>query len=306
MAKKSELKVGGKKVTVTNLSKVLYPETGFTKGDLIQYYIDVSPALLPHLKNRPVTLKRYPDGVEGFFFYERHCPDHRPAWVKTARAERHSEGGPVDYCVFGDLPALVWAANLADIELHAFLHRGSSTNRPAAVAFDLDPGPPADIIHCCRVALWMKEIFDALGLQSFAKTSGSKGMQVYVPLNTAVTYEKTKTFSKTIAQYLEREHPREVVSKMQKSLRKGKVLIDWSQNDDHKTTVCVYSLRAKSHPTVSTPLQWREVELALKKKDAKRLVFETGDVLKRIKKHGDLFAPVLTLKQKLPSLAKLS
>lgn len=305
MSKKAELEVAGRKVPVSNLDKVLYPATGFTKGDLIDYYIRVSPVLLPHLKKRPITLKRYPDGVEGFFFYERHCPDHRPKWVKTARAERHSHGGPVDYCVLDDLPSLVWAANLADIELHTFLHKGAATNRPCSVAFDLDPGAPADVIDCCRVALWMKEIFDTLGLQSFAKTSGSKGLQVFVPLNSAVTYEKTKPFSRAIAEYLAHLHPDHVVSNMLKSLRKGKVLIDWSQNDDHKTTVSVYSLRAKPHPTASTPLQWREIELAAKKSDPKRLVFESDALLKRIKKHGDLFAPVLALKQKLPALAKL-
>lgn len=305
ISKKVELNVAGRKLVVSNLEKVLYPATGFTKGDMINYYIGVSGTLLPHLKNRPITLKRYPDGVEGFFFYERHCPEHRPKWVKTSRAERHSKGEAVDYCVIDGLPALVWAANLADIELHTFLHKGSSTLRPGSVAFDLDPGAPADILDCCRVALLMKEIFDALCLQSFAKTSGSKGLQILVPLNSAVTYEKTKIFSKTIAEYLERLHSDLVVSKMQKALRKGKVLIDWSQNDDHKTTVSVYSLRAKEHPTVSTPLQWSEVRLAVKKSDASHLIFESADILKRIKKHGDLFAPVLSLKQKLPTLAKL-
>ncbi len=305
MSKKAELVVAGRKMPVSNLDKVLFPATGFTKGDLIHYYVEISGMRLPHLKKRPVTLKRYPDGVEGFFFYERHCPAHKPAWVKTARAERHEKGGDIDYCVLGDLPSLVWAANLANIEIHTFLHLGAALERPRAVAFDLDPGAPADVVDCCRVALWMKEIFDALKLQSFAKTSGSKGLQVFVPLNSAVTYERTKAFSKTLAEYLEREHGGFVVSKMQKSLRKGKVLIDWSQNDDHKTTVCVYSVRAKEHPTVSTPLEWREVELALKKKDAARLKFETADVLKRVKKQGDLFAPVLALKQKLPALAKL-
>jgi len=306
MTGKAELSVAGRKLPVSNLQKILYPATGFTKGDVINYYIGVSQVLLPHLKNRPVTLKRYPDGVEGFFFYERHCPEHRPKWLKTARAERHSKGNPVDYCVINDLPSLVWAANLADIELHTFLHKGSSISRPSSVAFDLDPGAPADIVDCCRVALWMKEIFDALGLQSFAKTSGSKGLQVHVPLNSPVTYAKTKSFSKMIAEYLERRHPDSVVSNMQKARRKGKVLIDWSQNDDHKTTVSVYSLRAKDHPTVSTPLQWREVQAAAKKTGGKKLVFESGEIPARIKKHGDLYAPVLTLKQKLPKLPVLN
>jgi len=305
MKKKTELEAAGKKIPVSNLDKILYPETGFTKGDLIHYYINVSVTLLPHLKGRPITLKRYPDGVEGGFFYERHCPAHKPAWLKTARVERHSAGETIDYCVLDDLPSLVWAANLANIELHPFLHKGRTSDRPDSVAFDLDPGAPAEVLDCARVALWMKEIFEALELQSFVKTSGSKGLQVFIPLNSAVTYDKTKTFSRTVAEYLERRHPDTVVSKMQKVLRKGKVLIDWSQNDDHKTTVSVYSLRAKARPTVSTPLQWSEVQTAVKKADAKRLVFESGDVLKRIKKQGDLFAPVLTLKQKLPTPAKL-
>jgi bifunctional non-homologous end joining protein LigD len=215
------------------------------------------------------------------------------------------EEGYIDYCVIDDLPALVWAANLADLELHPFLHRAPALGRPTALAFDLDPGPPADIVLCCQVGLWLKEIFDALGLESFAKTSGSKGLQIFVPLNTPVTYAKTKAFARTLAERLEKEHPREVVSRMMKSLRPGKVLIDWSQNDEHKTTIGVYSLRAKAKPTVSTPLTWDEVEGALKRKKAERLVFESEAVLRRVKKHGDLFAPVLAMKQKLPGLDSL-
>lgn len=301
MAKKSELEVGGRKLTVSNLEKTLYPEAHFTKGDVIKYYIDVSKVLLPHLKNRPITLKRYPDGVNGFFFYEKQCPSHRPGWIKTAKVPSQRKRGIIDYCVINDLSALVWAANLADLELHAFLHRAPGIGRPTCVAFDLDPGPPADIILCCRVGLWMKRVLEKLGLQSFPKTSGSKGLQLFVPLNTPVTYAKTKAFANAIAIYLEREHPDNIVSQMQKARRKGKVLIDWSQNDDHKTTVSVYSLRAKSHPTVSTPLAWREVEQALKKSDPGCLVFQAPEVLKRVEKHGDLFEPVLSLKQKLPS-----
>jgi bifunctional non-homologous end joining protein LigD len=289
-------------VEVSNVSKVFYPKTGFTKGQVIDYYLKVAPYLLPHLKNRPITLKRYPNGVEGMFFYEKRCPSHRPKWLKTTKVPK-LEGGEIDYCVINDVKALVWAANLADLELHTFLHRAPDIEKPTSLAFDLDPGPPADILLCCEVGLWLKALFDKLGLQSFAKTSGSKGLQVYVPLNTSVNYDQTKAFARTVAETLEMHSPETVVAKMEKKLRKGKVMVDWSQNDIHKTTVNVYSLRAKEHPTVSTPVTWDEVQKALKK--GKPLRFETDEVIQRVKKHGDLFAPVLTVKQKLPSLEKL-
>jgi bifunctional non-homologous end joining protein LigD len=306
MSKKAEIDVAGRKLTVSNLEKVLYPESGFTKGEVIDYYIRIAPVLLPHLKNRPITLKRYPDGVDGFFFYEKQCPSHRPGWIKTAEVPSRREEGKIDYCLMNDLPALVWAANLADLELHTFLHRAPAINRPTALAFDLDPGPPADIVLCSRVGLWLRAIFHDAGLQSFPKTSGSKGLQVFVPLNVATTYEKTKAFAHALAERLEREHPDYVVSRMQKSLRQGKVLIDWSQNDEYKTTVNVYSLRARSQPTVSTPVTWREVERVAKNRNANALVFTSDEVLKRVKKHGDLFAPLLTLKQRLPGLRSIS
>jgi bifunctional non-homologous end joining protein LigD len=300
MSTKSQLKIEGRTVDVSNLDKVFYPKTGFTKGQVIDYYINISPYLLAHLKSRPVTLKRYPNGVEGFFFYEKQIPASRPEWVKTANVKR-KDGSEINYCLFDSLPVLVWAANLADLELHTFLHRAPAIETPTMVAFDLDPGSSADIVLCCKVGLWLKDLFAKLKLESFAKTSGSKGLQVFVPLNTRVTYEQTKAFAHAVAESLEREFPKIVVSKMQKNLRSGKVLVDWSQNDPHKTTVCVYSLRAKEHPTVSTPVTWDEVATALKKKNAKLLTFEVGDVLKRVKKNGDLFAPVLKLKQKLPA-----
>jgi bifunctional non-homologous end joining protein LigD len=301
MATKQTLEVDGAQVDVTNLEKIFYPKTGFTKGEVIDYYVRISSVLLPHLKQRPITLKRYPDGVEGFFFYEKKCPDHRPKWVKTTKIAK-SEGGEINYCVINDLPSLIWAANLADLELHTFLHRAPAILRPTAIAFDLDPGPPADIVLCCKVGLWLKGLFSALGMESFAKTSGSKGLQIYVPINSAVTYEKTKAFSHAIAELLESQSPETVVSKMQKSRRSGKVLVDWSQNDDHKTTVSVYSLRAKESPTVSTPVTWEEVEETVRKGSATALSFVSKDVLNRVEKMGDLFAPVLTLKQKLPAL----
>ncbi len=265
MRQVSELEVSGKRLQVSNLEKVLYPKTGFTKGQIIDYYIRVSPVLLPHLKNRPLTLKRYPNGVDAEFFYEKKCPSHRPDWINTARVWSEGNQADINFCLLNDLPALVWAANLADLELHTSLSRYPKINSPTAVVFDLDPGAPANIIQCCRVGIQLREILQSLGLQGFAKTSGSKGLQVYVPLNTTTTYENTKTFAKRIAERLERENRELVVSKMAKILREGKIFVDWSQNDDHKTTVCVYSLRAKDAPTVSTPVTWNEVEAALKK-----------------------------------------
>jgi bifunctional non-homologous end joining protein LigD len=300
MSAKSQLNIGGRTVDVSNLNKIFYPKTGFTKGQVIDYYINISPYLLPHLKGRPVTLKRYPNGVEGFFFYEKQIPASHPDWVKTTNVKR-KDGSEINYCVFDSLPVLVWAANLADLELHTFLHRAPAIETPTMVAFDLDPGASADIVLCCKVGLWLKALFSKLELECFAKTSGSKGLQVFVPLNTPVSYEKTKAFAHAVAETLEREFPETVVSKMQKILRGGKVLVDWSQNDPHKTTVCVYSLRAKEHPKVSTPVTWDEVATTFKKKNAKLLTFEVDDVLKRVKKDGDLFAPVLKLKQKLPA-----
>ena len=298
MSKKAELQVAGKKVAVSNLDKVLYPAIGFNKGQVIDYFIRIAPVLLPHLHNRPLTLKRYPEGVDGFFFYEKQCPSHRPDWINTTRTPSRRGARHIDYCVVDGLPALVWVANLADLELHTFLHCVPDLDKPTVVAFDLDPGPPADIALCCKVGLWLKEILDSLKLESFAKTSGSKGLQVYVPLNTAVTYEQTKAFAHGLADALTQQHPDCVIPRMQKSLRSGKVFVDWSQNDDHKTTVCVYSLRAKERPTVSTPVTWEEVEAGSKRRAP--LVFESDAVLRRVEKFGDLFEPVLKLKQKLP------
>ncbi len=310
MSTKTTLKVGKREVTVSNLDKVFYPESGFTKGQVIDYYARIASVLLPHLKGKPVSLKRYPDGVTGEFFYEKQCPSHAPDWIKKQTVKVAKDNGEhIDYCVFNDLPSLVWAANLANLELHTFQHRGRALQRPLALVFDLDPGPPADIRQCCEVALHLKAVFDRLKLKSFPKTSGSKGMQIVVPLNTPVNYERTKAFAHQLADTMAAQFPDLVVSDMKKDLRKGKVFIDWSQNDDKKTTVSVYSLRAKDSPTVSTPLQWREVEEAAKKKtrrggkSASVLVFEADEVLKRVKKLGDLYEPVLTLKQKLPRLS---
>lgn len=300
MAKnETEITVDGRRMTVSNLQKVLYPATGFTKGDVIDYYTAVGPVLLPHLHKRALTMKRYPDGVGKFFFYEKSCPPYRPSWVNTASIMSKTRGEPIDYCQANNLPSLVWMANLADLELHVSLARSTAPNRPTAMVFDLDPGPGTSIVECSRVALWLRGYFKRRKLQVFAKTSGSKGMQLYLPLNTATTFEKTREASHQIALALEQEHPDAVVTNMRKELRKGKVLIDWSQNASFKTTVCVYSLRGTEEPGVSTPLQWTEVEKILRKQDPGLARFSPHEVLARIKKHGDLFEPVLKLRQKL-------
>ena len=300
MFEKAELVVEGKKLAVSNLNKVLYPKAGFTKGQVIDYYIRIAPLLLPHLKDRPLTMKRYPDGVEGEFFYEKNCPAHRPKWVKTAKVWSEGNQKTMDYCLANDLPTLVWAANLADLELHTSLSRKNNIDRPTMMVFDLDPGAPADMVQCCKVGLWLRDLLSKMKLKSWAKTSGSKGLQVYAPLNTPVSYEDTKGLSRSLAQYLERDHPDRVTSNMSKALRKAKVFVDWSQNDEHKTTICVYSLRAREEPTVSTPVTWNEVENCLKKKNAELLRFRSDQVLTRVEKQGDLFERIEGLKQKLP------
>jgi bifunctional non-homologous end joining protein LigD len=297
-----EVTVEGRVLRLTNLDKVMYPKTGFTKRDLIDYYVRVAPVLLPHLHDRALTMKRYPDGVEGKFFYEKQCPSHRPDWVRTAAVWSRQNGRNIDFCLANDVPTLAWLANLADIELHTSLALAAAVNRPTMMVFDLDPGPPADIVACCRVGLWLRELFGQLGLDCLAKTSGSKGLQVYVPLNSPVTYDETKPFARAVAELLEKQHPKQIVSRMTKSLRGGKVLIDWSQNDEHKTTACVYSLRAKDRPTVSTPVTWDEVQDALARRSKKLLTFEHQQVLERVESQGDLFAAVLALRQELPAL----
>jgi bifunctional non-homologous end joining protein LigD len=293
-----EVEVEGRRLSLSNLDKVMYPATGFTKGQVIDYYTRIAPVLLPHLRDRPLTLKRYPNGVEGQYFYEKQCPSHRPDWVRSEPVGLRSK--TIQFCICDDLPTIVWLANLADLELHPSLSKVPEVERPTIMAFDLDPGPPAGIPECCNVALILRDALSRIGLESFAKTSGSKGIQVYVPLNVDdVDYDHgTKRLSQALARHLEGEHPKLIVSSQKKELRKGKVLIDWSQNDEHKTTVSVYSLRARERPTVSTPLDWDEVEAA----DPAALVFEAGDLLERVEERGDLFAPVHELKQRLPDL----
>jgi bifunctional non-homologous end joining protein LigD len=298
----SAVDIQGRHLKLSNLEKVLYPATGFTKKDVIDYYARIAPAMIPHLAGRALTRKRYPDGVDGEPFFEKNAPMHKPEWVKTAPIWSGRNRRTVNYVVADDLATLVWLANLAALELHPSLALAKDLTCPTEMVFDLDPGPPANIVQCCQVGLWLREIFEHFGLQSFPKTSGSKGLQIYVPLNTPTTYESTKTFSHALAQLLEHDHPEMVVSDMKKQVRTGKVLVDWSQNDEHKTTVAVYSLRAREHPTVSTPVTWEEVERSLKKKDANLLVFEAKQVVARVEKLGDLFAPVLKLKQRLPEL----
>jgi bifunctional non-homologous end joining protein LigD len=298
--------VAGRKLNLSNLEKVLYPASGFTKGEVVDFYVRIAPVLVPHLAGRALTMKRYPGGVEQEFFFEKNAPKHRPDWVKTAPVWSESNHRTINFILADDLPTLVWIANLASIELHPSLALAKDITTPTMIVFDLDPGPPANIIQCAQVGLWVREIFDHFGLQSFPKTSGSKGLQIYVPLNTKTSYAQTKPFAHAMARLLEEAHRDLVVSDMKKAIRTNKVLVDWSQNDEHKTTISVYSLRARERQTVSTPVTWEEVEQALKKKDASRLVFEAQDVLARVEKKGDLFAPVQELKQKLPELSGLA
>lgn len=305
MAASRQVEVEGRELKLTNLDKVLYPKAGFTKGEVVDYYAKVAPAMIPHLAGRALTLRRFPEGVDDTdaAFFEKRCPKHRPEWVKTTRVLAGPRSGYIDYCVCDDLPTLVWMAQLAAIELHPSLSLGTKHEQPTVLAFDLDPGPPAEVLDCSRVALRLREVLGHVGLECFAKTSGSKGLQVYIPLNTKTSYEETRPFAQAIAQLLAKQSPDEVIAKMgKKTLRKGKVLIDWYQNNERKTTIAVYSLRARERPTVSTPVTWEEVERAVEKDDAGSLVFEAGDVLKRVEHHGDLFAPVLELKQKLPEI----
>ena len=295
-----DVDVGGRTLSISNLDKVLYPEAGFTKGEVIDYYARIAPAMLPHLKGRPLTLRRYPNGVADKSFFEKRCPKHRPDWVATAPID--TSEGPIDFCLCDDRATLVWVAQLAALELHPSLSRAKDMDNPTVVAFDLDPGPPADIVDCCRVALRLRALFGSFGLECFPKTSGSKGMQVYVPLNSKAGYERTKPFANAVAKLLEKQTPKEVVSKMAKESRKGKIFVDWSQNDRAKTTIAVYSLRAREHPTASTPVRWEEVEATAESGKAEELRFTAGQVLERVDEHGDLFAPVLELEQDLPDL----
>jgi bifunctional non-homologous end joining protein LigD len=278
----------------------MYP-SGFRKADVLDYYVAIAPLLLPHFRNRPVALKRFPDGVTGRSYWDKDIPSFAPDWIRTAPVWRVSGESQIHYTIVSNVRTLAWLAGIAALELHPFLHRASNVDQPTSVVFDLDPGPPADILTCAEVAFLLREKLEALGLETFLKVSGSKGLQLYVPLNTSVTYAATQPFARTLAETLANEHPTLVVAEMTRSLRTGKVFIDWSQNATHKTTVGVYSLRAKrDRPYVSLPITWKELERAAKARDAASLFWDAPAALKRVEKVGDLFAPVLTVKQKLP------
>src|ERR1051325_3917404 len=306
MRKTEVLEIEGREVTLSNIDKVMYPASGFTKGQVIDYYIKASNFILPHLKDRPLTLKRYPDGVTSQFFYEKNASKYTPKWVETASVKRKHEPGVIRYVMLNNLPSLTWAANLASLELHVLLSKAKNVQRPTSMVFDLDPGPPADFLTCAQVAIHLRDLLEHMGLYSFVKSSGSKGLQIYVPFNTAVTYEDTQPLAKHLADALAQADPDLVVTRMAKDLRGGKIFIDWSQNTDTKTTVAVYSLRAKQDgPFVSFPIDWDVLERALKKQDRDIFLVTPDEAIKRLEKEGDLFADVLTLKQKMPSPKKI-
>jgi bifunctional non-homologous end joining protein LigD len=293
------LELGGRRLAIRNLDRVVFPRAGTTKGELLDYYVRVADVMLPHLRERLLHMHRYPEGVEGPRFWQKACPEHRPDWMPVAPVWSREKQADIEYCVVNELAALLWAVNLGSIELHTSLHQRADLHRPTSLAFDLDPGEGAGILQCCEVGLRLRAMFAGVGLRSFAKTSGSKGLQVYVPLNTDVSYGETKPLTRAVAELLEEAAPDAVVSRMAKSLRPGKVLVDWSQNTEHKSMVCAYSVRAKQRPTVSTPVRWEEVEAAVGSGDAGSLVFEMAAVLERVREHGDLFEPVLSCRQEL-------
>ena len=297
-SKKVDVEVGGRTLALSNLDKVLYPEVGFTKAEVIDYYVRIAPVLLDHLGDRGITMRRYPNGVDAGSFFEKRCPSHRPAWVEAADGPG-DRGGNIGYCRLAEEAALAWAANLAALELHAPMARADDIESPTMVVFDLDPGPGTAMRECAVVAEWIHDVLAGIELTSYPKTSGSKGLQVYVPLNAPHTHDHTKAFALTVSQVVEQQHPELIVTTQAKEQRTNKLLIDWSQNSRHKTTICVYSLRARPHPTVSTPVTWDEVADAA---DGAPLSFEASDVLARVAEHGDLFAPTLTEVQHLPPL----
>ena len=298
------IEVGGRRLAIGKLDRVLFPRTGTTKADLLDYYVRIGDVMLAHLRERLLHMHRYPEGVEGPRFWQKGCPEHRPAWMPIAPVWSRDKQATIDYCVVNELAALLWAVNIGSLELHSSLHTRHDMRRPTTLAFDLDPGEGVDVLACAAVALRLRELLGELGLRALVKTSGSKGLQVYVPLNTEVTYAQTKPLAKAIAQTLESESPDRVVSRMARAARVGKVLVDWGQNTEHKSMVCAYSVRAKARPTVSTPVRWEEVEAAVAAGEAPRLVFEMGEVLERVARHGDLFADVLSVEQELPQIAR--
>lgn len=292
---KVRTEIEGRTLTLSNLEKVLYPDAGFTKAQVIEYYVRIAPVLLPHIADRGITLKRFPDGVDAESFFEKRCPTHRPSWVGVTDGPG-DRGGAIGYCLLDSAAALAWSANMAALELHAPMARSVDIDAPTMVVFDLDPGPGTDITDCAEVAVWIRDTLAGIDLQSYPKTSGSKGLQVYVPLNAPHTHDHASAFALMVAQVLERAHPNLIVTTQAKAARAGKVLIDWSQNSRHKTTIGAYSLRGRPRPTVSTPVSWDEVEAA----DDEPLRFEAEQVLDRVDELGDLFAPTLTEVQHLP------
>ena len=294
-----EVTVDGRRLSVSNLDKVMYPLVGFTKAEVIDYYVRAAPAMVPHVGDRGVTLRRWPDGVTAESFFEKRCPSHRPGWVGTCRGPG-DRGGPIEYCRLDSVAALAWSANLAALEIHAPMARCADIDSPTMLVFDLDPGSPATIVECCRVALQIREVLESVSLTAWAKTSGRKGLQLYVPLNSPHTHDHAASFARAVAQLLESRRPGQVVSAMKRSLRRGKVFIDWSQNARFKTTVAPYSLRAGDRPTVSTPITWDEVSDGA---DGETLAFTAPEVLDRVEELGDVFAPTITLEQDLPAPA---
>jgi len=296
------VELAGKRLSLSNLEKDLYPSYGFTKAHILEYYHRIAPFILPHLKGRALTFKRYPEGVEKNFFFEKRCPSHRPAWVKTAEIPQ-DDGEQMTVCLVNDLETLIWVENLASVELHVPLARADSTETPDAMVFDLDPGDQAGILECARVALILRDLLSRMGLANYVKTSGKKGLHVYVPLNCKeTTFEDTKTFSKAVAGIMQKHYPDLVTARMAKKEREAKVFINWSQNDASKTMVCVYSLRAREKPIVSFPLEWRELENPAGLGDPERLQVTHSEALNRVEKEGDLFREMLLKEQKLPHL----
>ncbi len=298
MASPIEVDIEGRTVKLTNLDKVLYP-SGFTKAEVVDYHARIAPWIIPHLAGRCITFRRYPDGTAADGFFEKRCPKHRPEWVPVALGPGDRRGG-IEYCRIEEPAAMVWAANLAAIELHAPMALAADLDTPRTLVFDFDPGPKTSIVDCCEVALGVRTVLDSVGLQGCCKTSGSKGLQLYVPLNTAgATHEATADFALAVGQVMERQMPGRVTTVMAKAERPGKVFVDWSQNAHHKTTIAPYSLRARPDPTVSTPVSWDEVEACVD--TSVELRFEAADVLDRVDRLGDLFADVVTLEQQLPT-----
>ncbi len=297
---KTVIEIDGRTLTLSNLDKVMYPATGFTKAAVVDYYARIAPVMLPHLRGRALTMVRYPDGVEGNRFFEKRCPSHAPDWVRRGES---SEG--LVQCVIDDVASLVWVANLAALELHTLQATVDEPDRPTSLVLDLDPGPPAGVLDCCRVALTLRDMLDDLGLSVVVKTSGGKGLHLAVPVSGADA-DATKSFARALGQLLAKQEPDRVTIVMARDVRPGKVFVDWSQNDRHKTTVCVYSLRARPRPTVSTPLSWDEVAAAVDRGDENSLSFEAPEVLERVDRLGDLYEPNLTEPRPLPSVEKLA